>query len=117
DATFPFRCDCCNVIYHVPLLLWQGSVTVSGRVVQGRLRVGDKVCVMPLGDTATVTRLERNAALTRAVRAGDNADATLVGVDAVRLSVGNVLCRVGKGMVPVVRRFEAQIVTLGALQV
>lgn len=47
---------------------------MSGRVVQGRLRSGDKVVVMPLEDPATAARLERNGAPARTARAGDNAE-------------------------------------------
>lgn len=57
---------------------------MSGRVVQGRVRAGDKVAVMPLEDPATAARLERNGAPARAARAGDNAEA--------RLTVGRVFC-------------------------
>lgn len=55
------------------LCLCQG-VSVSGRVVQGRVRSGDKVVVMPLEDPATAARLERNGAPAKAARAGDNAE-------------------------------------------
>lgn len=50
------------------------GVSVSGRVVQGRVRSGDKVVVMPLEDPATAARLERNGAPAKAARAGDNAE-------------------------------------------
>lgn len=89
---------------------------MSGRVVQGRVRSGDKVLVMPLEDHATAVRLERNGAPARVARAGDNAEVTLSGVDAARVVVGNVLCKTG-GALPAVRRFNAQIVALPALEV
>lgn len=92
------------------------GVSVSGRVVRGRVRAGDKVLVMPLEDPAGVTRLERNGLPARGARAGDNAEVTLSGVDAARVVVGNVLCKAGS-VVPVARRFTAQIVALPALEV
>ncbi|CAM9718629.1 unnamed protein product [Ectocarpus sp. 12 AP-2014] len=92
------------------------GVSVSGRVVQGRLRSGDKVVVMPLEDPATAARLERNGAPARTARAGDNAEVTLSGVDPSRVVVGNVMCKAG-GVLPAVRRFNAQIVALPALEV
>ncbi|CAM9140936.1 unnamed protein product [Pylaiella littoralis] len=92
------------------------GVSVSGRVVQGRVRAGDKVVVMPLEDPATAARLERNGAPARAARAGDNTEVTLSGVDPSRVVVGNVLCKAG-GVLQAVRRFNAQIVALPALEV
>ena len=89
---------------------------MSGRVVQGRVRTGDKVVVLPLEDPATATRLERNGAPARTARAGDNAEMTLSGVDASRVVVGNVVCKAGK-ILPAIRRFNAQIVALPALEV
>lgn len=64
-----------NLRSHMPIRinLSQG-VSVSGRVVQGRVRAGDKVVVMPLEDPATAARLERNGASAKAARAGDNAE-------------------------------------------
>eukprot|EP00904_Undaria_pinnatifida_P000821 jgi/Undpi1/1073/HiC_scaffold_10.g04536.m1 len=92
------------------------GVSVSGRVVQGQVRTGEKVVVMPLEDPATATRLERNGAPARTARAGDNAEMTLSGVDAARVVVGNVVCKAGR-VLPAVRRFNAQIVALPALEV
>lgn len=89
---------------------------MSGRVVQGQVRTGEKVVVMPLEDPATATRLERNGAPARTARAGDNAEMTLSGVDAARVVVGNVVCKAGR-VLPAVRRFNAQIVALPALEV
>lgn len=43
-------------------------------MVQGRVRAGDKVLVMPLEDPATAAKLERNGAPARAARAGDNTE-------------------------------------------
>lgn len=60
------------------LILFFQGVSVSGRVVQGRVRSGDKVVVMPLEDPATAARLERNGAPARAARAGDNAEVCIV---------------------------------------
>ncbi len=95
--------------------LHQG-VSVSGRVVQGRVRAGDKVVVMPLEDPATAARLERNGAAARAAKAGDNAEVTLSGVDPSRVVVGSVVCK-AEGVLPTVRRFNAQVVALPALEV
>lgn len=84
-------------------------------MVQGRVRAGDKVLVMPLEDPATAVRLERNGAPVRGARAGDNAEVVLSGVDPSRVVVGNVVCKAG-GALPAVRRFNAQIVALPALE-
>ena len=74
--------------------------------MQGRVRAGEKVVIMPLEDPATATRLERNGAPARTARAGDNAEMTLSGVDASRVVVGNVVCKAGR-ILPAVRRFNA----------
>lgn len=89
---------------------------MSGRVVQGRVRTGDKVLMMPLEDPASVVRLERNGAFARTACAGDNAEMTLSGVDVARVVVGNVVCKAG-GALPAVKRFSAQIIALPELEV
>lgn len=91
---------------------------MAGRVVQGRLRAGERLVVMPLEDLTAAARIERNGAPARSARAGDNVDVVLSNIDPARLSVGNVLCRAGDAStVPSTRRFTAQIVTLPGLEV
>lgn len=75
------------------------GVIVRGRVVQGFLQVGERLVVLPIGDTTTVNKLEHlqppsdNAAKERltVAMAGDTVELVLSGIDLVRISVGNIL--------------------------
>jgi elongation factor 1 alpha-like protein len=90
------------------------NVSVSARVIQGGLRSGGKVLILPVGDVATVRTIEVEGRMAEAVQAGEHAELTLQGVDIARMSIGSVLCK-GKAAVPVSRRFVAQITTLPTL--
>jgi elongation factor 1 alpha-like protein len=92
------------------------GVLVSGRITQGRLQVGDRVLVMPLGDIATVQKLDKGGASSQTSRAGDAVEVLLTGVDASRVAVGSCVCK-AKTPIPVAYKIEAQVSTLDALSV
>ena len=98
------------------------AVTLRGRIVQGFLRSGDGVVLLPVGDDANISRVERGKAtkesdspyafvgnrsdepnnsesdladlpeLQNCALAGDTVECSLTGVDAARVSPGCVIC-------------------------
>eukprot|EP00611_Tribonema_gayanum_P020561 TRINITY_DN3768_c0_g2_i2.p1 TRINITY_DN3768_c0_g2~~TRINITY_DN3768_c0_g2_i2.p1 ORF type:complete len:342 (+),score=77.97 TRINITY_DN3768_c0_g2_i2:438-1463(+) len=92
------------------------GVVVSGRLLQGRLQQGNRVLVMPIGDLATASRVEKGGAQPGPARAGDSVEVTLTGVDVTRMVPGSCLCK-ARTPVPVAEKLEAQVATLDALAV
>ncbi|KAG5178193.1 P-loop containing nucleoside triphosphate hydrolase protein [Tribonema minus] len=92
------------------------GVVVSGRLLQGRLQQGNRVLVMPIGDLATASRVEKGGAQPGPARAGDSVEVTLTGVDVTRMVPGSCLCK-ARSPVPVAEKLEAQVATLDALAV
>ncbi|CAM9487564.1 unnamed protein product, partial [Phaeothamnion confervicola] len=90
------------------------GVIVSGKVLQGRVRPGERVLVMPLGDIATVTRIERGGTAALKATAGDATELSLAGFTPERIAVGGILCK-ARTPAAVGRRFDCQIVALPAL--
>lgn len=96
-----------------------GSVAVTGKLQQGTLQQGDRVVSMPGGALATVKvvrRSGRNLASQGAAVAGDNIELGLNGIDETAVSAGGVLC-CRRPAVQLVRRFNAQILTMSSLRV
>ena len=107
------------------------GITARCRCVQGILSIGDEVAVLPVGDVATVARIDHGKALfeaspfayaatagstpstatsvdnqerSRVVVAGDSVDVVLTGIDVARIHAGNVLSHVDLNLRPPVRR-------------
>ena len=110
------------------------NVTVRGRVVQGFVRMGDGIVVLPVGDKANVVRVERGKAvkegtnpysfaappaasesstekdiddipeLQNCALAGDIVELSLSGIDSARLSPGCVICHPHPSLRPKVKR-------------
>ena len=110
------------------------NVTVRARVVQGFVRAGDGVTVLPIGDNASVVRVERGraekegasvysyaiaqdtqskdglkeigevAGIQNCALAGEIAELTLSGIDAARLSPGCVISHRHPSLRPNVKR-------------
>ena len=123
------------------------NVTVRGRVPQGFVRAGDSVVVLPVGDEASVVRVERGKAtkegsspysfasskndgsqsttevddipgLENCALAGDIVEVTLSGIDPARLSPGCVICHPHPSLRPrVKRKFEARVLVMERLAV
>ena len=117
------------------------GVTLRGRVIQGFLRVGDKVAILPIGDEATVSRIENGTATnanaspygfgdkpsapssTSALRmktacAGDNTEIVLTGIDIARIMPGCIICHPPmEDRVPIKKKFVAQIAAMENLNV
>jgi len=110
------------------------NVTVRGRVVQGFVRMGDGVVVLPVGDEASVVRVERGKAtkegaspysfatpptksegnnekdiddipeLQNCALAGDIVELSLSGIDPARITTGCVICNPHPSLRPTVKR-------------
>jgi len=114
------------------------GVTTRGRMVQGMVSVGDKVVVLPVGDVATVARVEHgatsfanlpptggepNSAATDPERlkialAGDAVDIFLTGVDVARINPGNILSDVEPSLRPTIqKKLRAQIAVMDPLSI
>ena len=123
------------------------NVTVRGRVPQGFVRAGDSVVVLPVGDEASVVRVERGKAtkegsspysfasskndgsqsttevddipgLENCALAGDIVEVTLSGIDPARISPGCVICHPHPSLRPrVKRKFEARVLVMERLAV
>jgi elongation factor 1 alpha-like protein len=73
------------------------GVSARGRVVQGFMEAGERVVVLPIGDPATVHKLEHlqppagNVERLALAMAGDTVELVLTGIDLMRISVGSIL--------------------------
>lgn len=107
------------------------GVTCSGRIVQGKAKVGDVIKVLPLGDKATIQSINHGSvyagrSLGSIVNstddkgdmaiAGDSVDILLSGIDIARISPGSVLTHENQ-TVPLSKKILAQIVVMDNLNV
>ncbi|TMW59566.1 hypothetical protein Poli38472_004635 [Pythium oligandrum] len=90
--------------------------TITGRVYAGAAAVGDTLMLMPVGQTLTIKGMEQNGSSIPLARAGDTVDLGVTNIDPVVLSTGSLLCSVVSPVRPV-RRFEAKIMTMPAVEV
>ncbi|XP_037085357.1 HBS1-like protein isoform X2 [Pollicipes pollicipes] len=70
----------------------QSGLSMAGRIDSGMMQLGDRVLVMPHGDTATVKGLAIDEMPVQSAFAGDHVTVTLSSVDAQSQTVGVVLC-------------------------
>ena len=105
------------------------GVIARGRVVQGFMRVDERLCVYPIGDAATVSKLEhlQPPSFTKEVGleeqnqrlsvglAGDTVEILLSGIDIMRISIGNVLTNANSP--PICRRAKAKILVMEHLTI
>eukprot|EP01064_Diplonema_japonicum_P029993 TRINITY_DN4978_c0_g2_i1.p1 TRINITY_DN4978_c0_g2~~TRINITY_DN4978_c0_g2_i1.p1 ORF type:complete len:695 (+),score=101.13 TRINITY_DN4978_c0_g2_i1:49-2133(+) len=89
-----------------------GPTTVGGKLITGRLKVGDKVVFHPSGDAGVVKGIECNVMGVKEAIAGDNIEVGLSGMDpAVVLSIGDVMCCQSELPVKICQKFEATLLT------
>jgi len=114
------------------------GIVVKGRVAQGVASVGDKVCVLPVGDVATVSRIEHGSVdigtasptsasvasekmdqeRRKVAIAGDSVELILAGIDIARITVGNILSDAAPGLRPEMKKkFLAKIIIMEELTV
>ncbi|RKP38665.1 P-loop containing nucleoside triphosphate hydrolase protein [Dimargaris cristalligena] len=85
------------------------TVTVSGRVESGSVRVGERLALVPGLEIGTVKAIDHLDNLVQWAAAGDSILMTVQGIDLTQYSVGSVLCP-RDHPIPTTSRFEAQIV-------
>ena len=105
------------------------GITVKGRVAQGLISVGDKVAVLPVGDVATISRIDHgimaaqstedfDAERIKVALAGDSCDLVITGIDIARISVGNVLSDAASILRPKIKKkMKAKILVMEKLAV
>ncbi|KAJ1748103.1 hypothetical protein LPJ78_004668 [Coemansia sp. RSA 989] len=85
-----------------------GSVSISGRIAQGTVQLGEAVVVVPGGAGGTVRAIDVNFEPRDWAVAGDEAIVQVQGLDVQQVPAGAVLCA-PEQPVAAVTRFEAQI--------
>ncbi|KAJ1721307.1 hypothetical protein LPJ53_004161 [Coemansia erecta] len=87
------------------------SVSVSGRIAQGHVQVGERVVVVPGGATGVVRSIDVDYVSEEWAVAGDSVVLMIQEVDMQQFSIGSVVCA-GPPAKPIaaVQRFEAQLV-------
>jgi len=90
------------------------GITIKGRVAQGLVSAGDKVAVLPVGDAATVSRIDHEVAVNieeefgeerlKVALSGDSVTLILTGIDIARISVGNIISDYTKAFRPRIRK-------------
>ena len=119
------------------------GITAKGRCIQGICSVGDQVIILPIGDVATVGRIEHGKAQSasnpygfakdetaggdnekegaeraKVAVAGDSVDIYLTGIDIARIHPGNVLSHVDLDLRPAVKKkFRASLMVMDDLAV
>ena len=106
------------------------GVIARGRVAQGFLRVDERLCVYPIGDTTTVSKLEhlQPPTFTEDVGldvqqqrlsvglAGDTVELLLTGIDIMRITPGNLLTNANSPP-PICKRARAKILVMEDLNI
>mmetsp|Transcript_8466 Transcript_8466/g.10150 ORF Transcript_8466/g.10150 Transcript_8466/m.10150 type:complete len:197 (-) Transcript_8466:48-638(-) len=91
--------------------------TVSGKIEAGYVSIKDKIIICPQIVTCTVKSIHRHGGeKVDTAKAGDNVDISLQRSDDSVLSIGSILCP-DYSAVPIVSKFEANLVTLEAMEV
>jgi len=101
-----------------------GTCAIGGKIESGSIRVGEKVVVMPCGQTAVVKHvrvLSRKSESTNGDKnnvafVGDAVDIGLEKIDFASLEPGSVLCHSSWPVVPT-NKFVVKVVTLDTLRV
>ncbi|CAG0886902.1 unnamed protein product [Cyprideis torosa] len=83
--------------------------SVAGRVDAGTVRVGDKVLLLPQGESGVVKTIAMEDDPRQSASAGDRISLTVTGIDSASLTLGSCLCD-PKDPVKVAERFEARVV-------
>lgn len=72
----------------------QGSIVVAGKIETGYIQNGERVTVMPAGESGIIKGLQSRELPVTFAAAGDHITGALHGVDMDHLSVGSILCDV-----------------------
>ncbi|KAJ2005893.1 hypothetical protein GGI04_001983 [Coemansia thaxteri] len=85
------------------------SVSVSGRIAQGNVQIGEHVVVIPGGERGSVKAIDVDFESQEWAVAGDSVVLMIQGLDIQHVSVGSVVCAIERP-IRSVTRFEAQLV-------
>ncbi|XP_071964464.1 HBS1-like protein isoform X3 [Antedon mediterranea] len=84
--------------------------SLSGKIVSGSVQAGQKVVVMPAGDTGVVKSVFIHEEDVKWACAGDHTTLTITGIDQMNVTVGNILCSADQPITSCVR-FRARVIT------
>ncbi|KAJ1952343.1 hypothetical protein GGI12_006267 [Dipsacomyces acuminosporus] len=85
------------------------SISVSGRIAQGNIQIGEQVALVPGGERGTVKAIDVDFEPESWAVAGDSVVLMVQGIDMQQFSVGSVVCALGNTL-RATMRFEAQVV-------
>ncbi|KAJ2558922.1 hypothetical protein EV175_000572, partial [Coemansia sp. RSA 1933] len=86
------------------------SVSVSGRIAQGNVQIGEQVVLVPGGERGVVRAIDVDIASEEWAVAGDSVVLMIQDVDIQNISIGSVVCSCLNPPIQAVQRFEAQLV-------
>ncbi|KAJ1801265.1 hypothetical protein LPJ59_000444, partial [Coemansia sp. RSA 2399] len=86
------------------------SVSVSGRIAQGNVQIGEHVVLVPGGERGIVKAIDIDFVSEEWAVAGDSVVLMIQDVDIQNLSIGSVVCSSLNPPIQAALRFEAQLV-------
>ena len=99
------------------------GVAARGRVVQGFVKAGEKVVVLPIADEATISNIHHLHSFSDLERqqyavVGETVDLTITGIESVRISTGSILSRLDTDCrPPISKKCRAKIVVMDDLAI
>mmetsp|Transcript_27732 Transcript_27732/g.31695 ORF Transcript_27732/g.31695 Transcript_27732/m.31695 type:complete len:651 (-) Transcript_27732:152-2104(-) len=101
---------------------WNKGVTIRCRVIQGIVQVGEKIVILPVGDEATVSKIDHGLKTSgnrlKYATAGDLTEIVLLGVDIARVSIGNIISHPHWDLRPQLKRkVRAKIMVMDQLSI
>ena len=100
------------------------GVTVKCRIAQGVVQVNDKIAVLPIGDDASVNKIEHGLTTGSSIHrfkyamAGDCVEIVLLGIDIARVSAGSIFCHPQQELrPPMTRRVICKVLIMDDLRV
>jgi elongation factor 1 alpha-like protein len=100
------------------------GVTVKCRIAQGVVQVNDKIAVLPIGDDASVNKIDHGLTTGSSIHrfkyamAGDCVEIVLLGIDIARVSAGSIFCHSQQELrPPMTRRVICKVLIMDDLRV
>ncbi|XP_022088694.1 HBS1-like protein isoform X3 [Acanthaster planci] len=85
------------------------GISIAGKIESGGVQVGDRVVIMPAGETGQVRGVYIHDEESRWACAGDYATVVVTSIDQVNIGVGSVVCSIDHP-IPVASRFRARVI-------
>ncbi len=87
------------------------AISLAGKVEAGSAKIGDKVCIVPSGETGVVKNISINDEQSLQICfAGDSVILNVSNIDMNNISVGNFVCDCLSPLMPVADRIRARII-------